>query len=498
MVTPFLILYLKDVYLQPDNLIIFYTVFGSLGGVIMALVSGFLIDRIGAKPLYFLFTGVIMLSLFPLILSPVLDGPEIVVFSIIVFFFHSLGSLGVVSTGQTYFFNAIHPDERLNLGALYYLIEGLGGGLGALSGGFILDWFGSLSSSPKSGFTIYFTVPTVLFMILVYIASRMERLGAYTIGDTIGIIFSPRDLRAISLLHRLKKTTSLSEEKRVIGALAGTQSEVSVGELLARLKSPRFTIRVEALAALRKLPPDRREVQPLIAEVKNQTYTTAHIAAEVIGRKGYTEAIPVLQQHMDSANYFLSSECMVALARLGSRESISRIRDELAHTTNPRVIIHAAASLEILNDVQSIPILINKLRKRTSPYLRDEIILSIAGILEIEAWFYPCYIRFLEKATEGISLLGEHVQKFHAAEHVKNDILDTLRLMTRRDRTVFARRAVRNLGNLDIRMGEFNISDWFSTALGDESLLRLDRFCFLSAAVIVRSFTGKMGRKKSR
>jgi MFS family permease len=32
MVTPFLILYLKDVYLQPDNMVVFYTVFGSLGG----------------------------------------------------------------------------------------------------------------------------------------------------------------------------------------------------------------------------------------------------------------------------------------------------------------------------------------------------------------------------------------------------------------------------------------------------------------------------------
>ncbi len=491
MVTPFLILYLKGVYLQPDNHVVFFTVFGSLGGVIMALVSGFLIDRIGAKPLYFLFTGVIMLSLIPLMISPILDSTEAVIFSIFIFFFHSLGSLGVVATGQTYFFNAITPEERLNLGALYYLIEGLGGGLGALSGGIILDWCGSVSVTVRGGYTLYFIFPAIFFVALVYIASRMERLGAYSIADTLGIIFSPRDLRAISLLHRLKRTTSLSEEKRVIEALAGAPSEISVGEVLTRLKSPRFTIRVEALAALRKLPADEREIQPLIQELKNQTYTTAHLAAEVIGIKGYTEAIPVLKKQLDSDNYFLSGECMVALARLGNRASTSRIRNILTHTANPRLIIHAAAALEYFGDAQTIPVLINKLKRKTSPYLRDEIILSIAGILGMGAWYYPLYTRFLEKATEGISLLEDYARKSETAGQIPMKIQNILGLITRRDRTAFTQQAGTIIKSLDIRIGGINVSDCFSTALRDEKLIRLDRFCFLSAALIVWSLTGR-------
>jgi predicted MFS family arabinose efflux permease/HEAT repeat protein len=491
MITPFLILYLKDVYQQPDNLVIFYTVFGSLGGVLMALASGFLIDRIGAKPLYFLFTGVITLSLIPLILTPTLDRTEAVIFSIFIYFFHSLGSLGVVTTGQTYFFNAITPEERLNLGALYYLIEGLGGGLGALSGGIILDLCGSLSNSVKGGYTLYFIFPTTLFIALVFIASRMERLGAYSIADTLGIIFSPRDLRVISLLHRLRRSTSLLEEKRVIEALAGAPSEISIGEVLTRLKSPRFTIRVEALAALRKLPADKREIQPLIQELRNQTYTTAHLAAEVIGRKGYSDAIPLLHKQLDSENYFLSGECMVALARLGDCASISRIRNILTHTKNPRLIIHAAAALEIFEDALTIPILINKLKRKTSPYLRDEIILSIAGILGMGAWYYPLYTRFLEKATEGISLLEDDARKCDSAEHMTKEVQNIVRLITRRDRTAFAQRAATLVESLDIRTGGVNVSDCFSTALKDERLLRLDRFCFLAVSFIVWSLTGR-------
>jgi predicted MFS family arabinose efflux permease len=496
MVTPFLILYLKDVYSQPDNLVVFYTVFGSLGGIIMALTSGFLIDRIGAKPLYFLFTGLIMFSLLPLLWSPHLDSSEIVMFSIFVFLFHHLGSLGVITTGQTYFFNAINPEERLNLGALYYLIEGLGGGLGAFIGGILLNWCKSIATTGRGSYTLYFAFPAIIFIALIYFSSRMERLGAYSIGDTLGIIFSPRDLRAIGLLHRLKKSTSEAEEKKVIAALAATPSEVSIGEVLARLKSPRFTIRVEALGALRKLPPNKIEVQPLIQELKNQTYTTAHLAAEVIGKKGYPEAIPILQKQLHSKNSFLSSECMVALARLGHRDSIPTVREMLSRSDNPRLIIHAAAALEIFKDVQSIPILINKLKKRTSPYLRDEIILSIAGIIGMGGWYYPLHIRFLESATEGISLLIEYIRKIKTDNQTKKKLKDVITFITRRDRTAFVKLASTILKSINVQRDGINLSDRFTVSLNDNRLLRLDRFCFLTAALIVWSLLMKSKKTK--
>jgi predicted MFS family arabinose efflux permease len=484
MITPFLIPYLKDVYLQPDNLVVFYTVFGSLGGIIMALVSGFLIDRLGAKPLYFLFTGIIVLTLIPLALSPTLDSGEAVIFGSLIFFFHSLGSLGVITAGQTYFFNAIEPEERLNLGALYYLTEGLGGGLGALLGGILLDRFKTMAGTPALGYSYYFMLVFMLFIGPIIMISRMERLGAYTIADTLSILFSPRDLRAIGLLHRLRKSTTLSEEKRVIKALASSPSDISVGEVLTKLRSPRYTIRVEALRALRHLPSDEREIQPLIQELKNQTYTTAHLAAEVIGKKGYDQAIPALRRQLNSQNYFLSGECMIALARLRDRESISRIRELLDKTVNPRLIIHAATALELFGDVQAVPVLLRKLERKTAPYLRDEIILSVADILQMGSWFYPLYTRFLESAREGISLLTDHARRVCEESRFTN-INGVLALLTGRDRSLFASRASELIESQDIQIAGIDVSGFFTRALGDERIIRLDRFCFLAAALAV-------------
>ena len=163
------------------------------------------------------------------------------------------------------------------------------------------------------------------------------------------------------------------------------------------------------------------------------------------------------------ALYYLSSECMVALARLGHRESIQKIRGMLITSNNPRLIIHAASALEIFGDAKAVPALIDKLKIKTSPFLRDEIILSIAGIVGMEIWFYPFYIRFLESAT---------------------------------DRTAFAKQASTILKSINVQRDGVNLSHVFNVSLNDNRLLRLDRFCFLTAALIVWSLSMKPVKTK--
>ena len=484
MASPFLIVYAKKVYLLPDNLVVFFTVFGSLGGIITALISGFMIDRLGAKPLYFIFTTIITLSLVPLIAAPPLRDTSIFVFFAILFFFHNLGSIGIINTGQTYYLNAIQPEERVNLGGVYFFIEGVGAGLGSLIGGILLDRLQGVAALTTGGaFQIYFIVSIALFFFLLVLAGNLERLGAYPIRDVLGIIFSPRDLRAISLLHRLGRSQSLSEEKKVIQALAQSQSELPISDILARLRSPRFTIRIEALKALERLSSERDTVQALTQEVKNRTYTSAALAAEIIGKKGYSEAIPVLRKQLYSRDYYLSGECMVALARLGDRESIPAVRDITLRTSNPRLLIHGAVALEIFKDISAIPVLVKKLERKTSPYLRDEIILAIAGILHMGEWFYPFYMAFLEKSTDGLSMLKDYVIE-HSKQRSADSIMDLLDMLPWINRKQFAEHATAMLEKLNIRADGVNVSAYFVEALRQDQYTRLDRFCFLIAALI--------------
>jgi MFS family permease len=486
MITPFLIVYVKKIYNQPDNFVLIYTVFGSLGAILMAQISGFMIDRLGAKPLYFIFTCIITLAIIPTIVSPAMLSPQAVwIFAAALFFFHYMGSHGTLNAGQTYFFAAVTPEERLNLGVVFFLTRGLGGGIGALSGGFILQW---LQHYPALGdvevFRTYFLFLEVFFIFIIVLTSRMETLGAYPIRDALAVIFSPRDIRTISLLKRLDRSRTISEEKRTIRALAASKSELSVHDILQRLKSPRFTIRKEALTTLSTLPIDETVVNSLISEVKNHSFTTAYLAADIIGKRGITEGIPILRKQLHSKDYFLSGKCMVSLARLNDRESLPIIRDMVKKTTNSRLIVHGAVALETYKDPHSISTLLSKLPEKNQPYIRDEIILSITGILGFGRWFYPIYISFLEKSTVGLSHLKDFLNEKKVSSKLSNQIDKLFESLPPGDRSQFVAWGEQMLGQIDVTFDGVDIRSKFQELIKDADFNRLDRFCFLVAAFI--------------
>jgi hypothetical protein len=219
--------------------------------------------------------------------------------------------------------------------------------------------------------------------------------------------------------------------------------------------------------------------------VKNRPHTSAYLAAQIIGKKGYTEAEEILKKRLRSEDNFLSGECMVALARLSSRDSIPVIQNIILRTNNPRLIIHGAAAFEIFRDTSSIPILLKKLEIKTSPFLRDEIILSIAGILGISEWFYPYFASFLEGVKNGLLELKDYMERNPSLIIQKHRIRKLFETLPHSNKMEFSDRAADLLKELAIRFKEIDVSSIFSASLKDERLTRLERFCFLIAAIIV-------------
>jgi hypothetical protein len=107
------------------------------------------------------------------------------------------------------------------------------------------------------------------------------------------------------------------------------------------------------------------------------------------------------------------------------------------------------------------------------------------------SWFYPLYTHFLEKATEGLSLLEDLIRGMNIHDQHVKETREILHLVPRRDRSEFTVQARDLIEDLDIHMDGSNVSAFFSAALDDESLLRLDRFCYLTAALIVWSLQEK-------
>ncbi len=494
MIAPFLILYAKRVYLLPDNLVLYFNVCGSLGAVLMALISGFVIDKLGAKPLYTIFTAVLTFTALLIVLTPqTLPTTVHLVLLAVIFFFHLMGGTGLLNAGQVYFFAAIAEEERLNLGVIYFLSQGLAGGVGSLLGGTLLQGLerleggleGFLRGMGEAGvFRIYFGLIAFILLLLLFLLRFVPRLGAYRVRSALAVIFSPRDLRAISLLHRLGKSSSISEERHTIQALAVSPSPLTVQEILHKLKSPRFSVRADALNALNTLPINPDVVQALLSEVKNHAFTTAHLAADIIGKRKITEGVKLLRRNLRSKDYFLAAKCIASLARLNDRESIPVIENIIVKTRNPRLIIHGAWAMEIFENPASLSILLRKLEDKSLPFLRDEIILAMSGILEISEWFYPFYSSFLESSTTGISRLRDEIESCPHPRVEKQRLFDLLKQLPRRGRTNFPQQIGVLLEELVIVRGEVKLSPLLAD--GMKRLNHLDRFAFLLTAFVVR------------
>ncbi len=490
MAVPFSVVYAKRVYGQADNIILLYSVAGNIGAILMGLLSRLLIDRLGAKPLYVFFSAFLAVSVLPMAISPNIAGVGPIIFLTAVFFFLQLGSVGAQNAAQNYFFAIISPSEFLNLGIVYNLFFGIGGAVGSLVGGALLDFFRTLGvTTVVADFRVFYAVIFFLMMLLLLFVARLKNVGHYTVRNAFNIIFSPRDLRAVALLNRLDKSRSVDEEVEVIRALASSHSEVPVEDLLQKLHHPRFYVRQQALRALEDLPADQRVTRALINEIKNHKFTTAYIAARMIGRKGIRQGVRELRRCIDSNDYLLQANAMLALARLGDSESIPAIEHAMQRTRNPLVLIHAATALDELRSEGSIPVLMELLKaKHSPPFLRDELILSIAGILGIADWFYPHYAQFLERGRDGGASLIDYLDEKYL-EHsgvAKTEIKRAISFMYR-DTESFSKLSVALLVQLSQhRRGPANLVA-FIEAAADPELMRFERFCFLVSAILVWS-----------
>lgn len=428
MARSFLPVYAKSVFAQGDGAVMAYSLVASVGSLAMGLLTRLLVDRLGPKPLYVIFSAVTALSLAPVALCPgpvgffalpigaaLLLGP--------VNFLSSFGLAGEENVGQTYFFSLVRPERTLDLGVAYFIVYGLGGTLGSEAGGLVLDAFGSAGLSQPSAFRLFFALQLAVLAWVLARMGRLVRLGSASVRESLGIMLSIRDLRAFNLLARLDRSGDPEEEIALIrdigsAAAKGSPARSSLpaqAGLLAYLGSPRFDVRMEALLAIENLGAPRPEmVEALIREVERQPFTTAYIAARILGKGRLEEgplrdrALEALRRSAAAEDYLLQGSAMVGLARMGDRSAISGIEAVLASSRIPRVRISAAYALELLGSASSVPVLVSCLRNERDPaFVADELLLSTAAITGIMPRFYGLYQSFLANEEEGLSSLGD-------------------------------------------------------------------------------------------
>ncbi|MDR0910027.1 MAG: MFS transporter [Spirochaetaceae bacterium] len=387
----FVTVYSREVFEQGDGMVSLYAVFGGLGNLAIGLCIKFLIDRIGVKPIYLTCTIIGILGMIPVVLFPAsgIDNEvTVILFLSAVFFLLNFGFLGAEGIAQTYFLALVPRKMMLDMGIIYWLVFGFAGASGNLLAGVLLDTFRAFEISNFASYKLLYSLLIILGIVVIILMRKLAPLGSLPFRGAMGVIFSPRDLRAISLLDRLNKSGDSDEEEELLEQLHETPSKLAVKGLLSKVLSPRLSNRQEALRAIDALSElDDTAVKALMDDIVNNPYTTAYISARILGRHKCAEAIPLLRElaMSSSGDYMLIGEALIALARLNDDPFLPQVEKIVEKTKNPRLKIMGVEACGVYRSPKALGALIDVLiTKDPPPYLCDEVVLSMAAIIDHE------------------------------------------------------------------------------------------------------------------
>lgn len=417
MARPFIVVYCKEVYGQSDGIVTFFTICSTLGALLMGAVMRLAIDRLGARPMYIIYTFVSLASLVPAVLSPGIHHAFFpIVFLALLSAVTNMGFAGQESAAQTYFFAMVPRDAIMNLSMVYYFILGITGAVGSILGGTLLDGLLSVGLSPAFAFRLFFLAAIVVIAVGIQVQRRLLDMGSYPVKDTLAALFSPRDMRALTLLRRLDVNEDPDEETEILAELGEVASELSCRELLAHLSSPRFAVRYEALQSLSSLERLSGPLEDaLIGELSSGIFSTAALSARLCGEFRLSRAIPLLREALSSADYRLSGEAMLALARLGDSRSQFAIGDILLASTNPFILVRGVQAMEVFGSTASIPILLDLLRNELLPaHIADETILALSTLMGVPRRFYYAYESYVTDRSKAADLVSDALEEAFA------------------------------------------------------------------------------------
>jgi len=416
----FVVVYSREVFLQSDGMVSLYAVFGGFGVLLAGFVIKFLVDKIGAKPIFSLYVIIGLVSMIPIIFFPLAEienHTTSVLYLTFLFFMMSFGWLGSEAVMQTYFLGMVSSEKVMDMGIVYFLGFGIAGAGGTFLSGVLLDLLTALSGSMSASFRILYAMLVLIAVLILFLMRNLVSLGALPFKGAMEVMFSFRELKAISLIDKLNKTSDSGEEAAILSVLHGTPSTVATKGLLKRAQSPRLSVRMDSIRAINALKVLSEDAEAaLMNDIINNPYTTAYISARALGNHGVFRAMPLLRELSESSDYMLAGEAIIALAKLGDHSFRLRIEEIIAETQNPRLKIMGAEALGIYGSPDSLPVLLGLQRRANPPpYLRDGIVLALASILRMQNRFYPLLLRLLADLSQAPVLAEDEVES--AYEH---------------------------------------------------------------------------------
>jgi MFS family permease len=371
-----------------------------LGGLLFSYLWGWLADRYGGKPVAM--SGIALLSFTPLIW---LAMPRYSAVSLYVALFAAFlrGAAGMgwqIGSMRLRFVAVIPVDQRANYQALFFAWVGIVGGLGQLLGGRLLD-----ASAGLSGEFLIFTLDsyTILFLLGIFLpilaAMFLRRVRAdsnVTTGQFAAMFFRGNPFMAIESLIRFHRARDERTAVSMTERLGRTASPLTVDELLEALSDPRFNVRFEAILSIARRSPDERLTQALIDMLCSKEPALRTMAAWALGRVGDERAIEPLRAGLDAEYRSVQAHCARSLGTLGDIDSMPVLLERLEEETDIGLQLAYSSALGKLRVQEATDVMLLNLRAFEAEGARSELSLALARIVGDE----HSYIQLLRHCRE--------------------------------------------------------------------------------------------------
>lgn len=426
---PFIIVFGKSVYGFSDSIATILSICISIGAMFSGLVMRLVIDRMGSKPLFIIFTG-LTAALFAVgALTPAL-GMYVPAMCFLIFFsvFISMGMIAQMDSAQAYFFSLVPEKALTDLSMLYFFVLGITGGVGSILGGAFLDLLTAYGLNAVLSYRLFFFSIAGILLIGMIFQVRLLNLGGRQVFETLAVLFSARDMRALNLLHKLDANENIAVEHKMLQELGQVASSVSSDELSKYLNSPRFLVRMSALDALSGIHKiTGKNKDDLLHELAEGEFTTAATAARLLAKFKVNQALPLLRTALQSSDYVLSGESMLALAELNDVQSQLTIGTMLANAENPFILLRGLQAMERYGSITSVPLVLDVLRRKEIPlHIEDEAFLVLAELMYIPGNFYYLYDRYKNVAKSTQAVLTDSLDEAFARRKKRDDRLENL------------------------------------------------------------------------
>ena len=396
LVKPFAIITLKNGYGLGDDSALLFSLLGIVGGIAASFIVGLMADHTGPRPLLILSGAGLLIqavwwALAPAGFTPLHAGPA--------FLLMGFCRIAIMISIAHYFLSVVGAEDRVGIGIFARIISGLAaGGAASLGGGGLLWVLGQYTDPGLELYRHYFRIITLALIPLFVLMIRLHRLREWPIRDVMGMFFSFRDLRALFAVSRLEHKPEPELDGERVEKLGAIGSTISEDVLLRYLHSARLGIRGKALLALGQIDFGEPAIRSLTDELERGEYTTAWIAAEILGQRGVRDAIPALRKALESGDVFLKGKSMVALVQLGDVPSYPRIIEDFRTSANPRILVQGATALALMGSEKNAETVLKCALHHPEPEpVQHELLHAAARICKVDDIVY----RFLNDYHTG-------------------------------------------------------------------------------------------------